>query len=152
MEKLKLKTIFSYAFSPPADYSRFRGQLLRAIGLINDPALPLLTHIMASHDRVETGSVNIAVATFPVCDDVSVSQSEALTIAQEWLAKFSTSLHARDYSTLLKDLFVDDEPYWRDHLALDWDFRTLHGAKKIEAYLKEGNLSLIHISEPTRPY
>jgi len=92
----------------------------------------------ASHDRVETGSVNIAVAKFPSCDDVSVSAPDALVIAQEWVAKFSKCLLAHDYDTLLKDLFVDDKCYWRDHLALDWDFRTLHGADKIKEYLHQG--------------
>ena len=54
------------------------------------------------------------------------------TVAEEWLTQFEIAL-ATDDKDLLSTLFLP-QSHWRDLLAITWD------------------LSLIHISEPTRPY
>jgi len=89
-------------------------------------------------NRVETGSVNLPVGSFPSdCDEITVSPEEASKITQEWLTSFNACIKKGDFDTLVHTLFVSDEPYWRDHLTLSWDFHTLHTASKIAAFLNQ---------------
>jgi cation diffusion facilitator CzcD-associated flavoprotein CzcO len=60
-------------------------------------------------------------------DDVSIS-------AENWLAQFETAL-AKPDEPLLKTLFHPDS-YWRDVLALSWNFQTINGADVILRELK----------------
>src|ERR1700676_5183717 len=60
-------------------------------------------------------------------DDVSIS-------AENWLAQFEGALASPD-EALLKTLFHADS-YWRDVLALSWNFVTIHGADAICSGLK----------------
>jgi putative flavoprotein involved in K+ transport len=55
-------------------------------------------------------------------DDISIA-------ADNWLGQFEAAL-ARPAEGLLKTLFHPDS-YWRDVLALSWDFRTVNGADAI---------------------
>lgn len=89
-------------------------------------------------NRVETGSVNLPVGSFPKdCDSVTVSSEEASKITQEWLKSFNASIEKGDFNSLVDTLFVSDEPYWRDHLVLSWDFHTLHKPSEITAFLTQ---------------
>jgi cation diffusion facilitator CzcD-associated flavoprotein CzcO len=52
---------------------------------------------------------------------------------QTWLHALATALAKSDHSAL-RELFLTDG-YWRDHLALTWDFRTFAGPDLIVAEL-----------------
>src|ERR1700688_4738008 len=53
--------------------------------------------------------------------------------AQDWLGRLASALAKAD-SAALRRLFLPDG-YWRDHLALTWDFRTFGGPALIAAEL-----------------
>lgn len=55
-------------------------------------------------------------------------------IAQTWLDQFSSALCANDLSRLPS--LIHTESWWRDHLALDWDFHTLHTLPVITSFLQ----------------
>lgn len=55
------------------------------------------------------------------------------SIAQNWLDRFSAVLLSGDASRLSTVLHQDS--WWRDHVALSWDLRTLHGLPAIISFL-----------------
>ncbi|RHZ43648.1 putative flavin-binding monooxygenase [Aspergillus thermomutatus] len=56
-------------------------------------------------------------------------------IAQQWLTNLEIQLGTSPVSQLkLSDLFHEDS-WWRDMLALDWDFHTIHNVSEIEQYI-----------------
>lgn len=55
-------------------------------------------------------------------------------IAQDWLDRFSNILSNGDF-VRLADVFHEDS-WWRDHVALDWDLRTIRGIDNISSYLR----------------
>lgn len=61
------------------------------------------------------------------------------TIAQQWINRLESVLQANDASQLPKLLHQDC--WWRDMLALSWDFRTVHGLDKVTTYLSD---NIIH--------
>ncbi len=63
-----------------------------------------------------------------------IDPSEAQSIAQIWLTSFATSCSNADTQGIL-DLLHPSTPFWRDILALTWDFRTLFSPLKIAALL-----------------
>lgn len=67
------------------------------------------------------------------------SPPNAWRIAQDWLNKLQSTFAAKDFSKL-GDLFNEDS-WWRDILALQWDFRTIHGREAIEQFLTENQQS-----------
>jgi hypothetical protein len=67
-------------------------------------------------------------------DRSSINPSEIVT---KWLSAFETTLADKKYGELGK-LFLEDS-WWRDTLALSWDFRCPHGLTAIIEYL-EANL------------
>jgi len=92
----------------------------------------------ASHEvssqRIEPGSVNVPIAAWPsTATDQSV---DAVKVASDIISTFDTAITKRDFETVA-GLFHEDG-YWRDHLALSWDFRTVKGRQAIIAMLQEG--------------
>ena len=88
----------------------------------------------------------MATATLPQPHDISLprfAKVEAAlpsktsetphSIASKWLTSFSNILSSGDTSKL--STAIHDEGWWRDHLALTWDFRTSHGLPKITSFL-----------------
>ncbi|KXN87226.1 putative indole-3-pyruvate monooxygenase YUCCA8 [Leucoagaricus sp. SymC.cos] len=63
---------------------------------------------------------------------------DALKVAQAWVDAFDTACKADDVKAIL-DLLVDQDPsvYWRDVLALTWDFRTFEGTSSIQKFLQD---------------
>src|SRR5690348_13842367 len=57
----------------------------------------------------------------------------AAATATAWLAALDAALAARDFDAV-DDLFVADA-WWRDLLALDWDFQARHGHAEITSLL-----------------
>lgn len=65
----------------------------------------------------------------------------AWKVAQNWLNKLQAKFAAKDFSNLA-DLFHDDS-WWRDHIALQWDLRALHGREAIQNFLTENQQSAL---------
>jgi hypothetical protein len=56
-------------------------------------------------------------------------------VAQRWISNFEDVLSQNDASRL-GDLF-HKESWWRDTLALDWDFRSVQNLDQIQAYVQK---------------
>lgn len=74
---------------------------------------------------------------------------DARKIAQEWLGKFEAILTSGDFSRI-GEVF-HEESWFRDMIALQWDFRTLHGREKIQEFLSQhqpkAGASSFHLQE-----
>ncbi|KAG6860938.1 hypothetical protein C0995_005768 [Termitomyces sp. Mi166 len=68
---------------------------------------------------------------------------DAKSIAKAWFTTFARSVEGGDVQGVAK-LFVDDG-FWRDMLALTWDFRTFSGLPKITQFLADR----LEIARPT---
>ncbi|KAK3372639.1 dimethylaniline monooxygenase (N-oxide forming) [Podospora didyma] len=110
-----------------------------------------------SSQRITPGSTNLLPCPWPATittkDEASV---DAPAVAAAIIGKFNEALAGGDCKALAS-LFVEDG-FWRDHLVLSWDLRTLKGRGKIQAALEEnlkgGNLTKVEIdasSEFRRP-
>lgn len=86
---------------------------------------------VSSFRHTEPGSVNLSMATFPKA--TKEEPKDVDSIAQTLIDKFNAALSAEDTKAMV-NLFLDD-CYWRDHLALSWDYHTLKGKEKIEDFL-----------------
>ncbi|KAK2462191.1 hypothetical protein APHAL10511_005779 [Amanita phalloides] len=56
-------------------------------------------------------------------------------VASEWLNALSAAIESNDVDNL-SGLFVEDS-WWRDMLALTWDFRTFRGTSAIQTFLRD---------------
>ncbi|KAG1861584.1 hypothetical protein DFJ58DRAFT_777488 [Suillus subalutaceus] len=65
-----------------------------------------------------------------VTDPSNVSSSQ---VATEWLNAFSAAITQND-TAAVADLFLEDG-FWKDVIALTWDFRTFEGRKDIKKLL-----------------
>ncbi|RMZ76991.1 hypothetical protein DV738_g4629, partial [Chaetothyriales sp. CBS 135597] len=90
-----------------------------------------------SFERCEPGSVNIPVHTFSGPGD---EPTEPAAIADDVVKYFNRALLAGDTEAVA--YFFLEDSYWRDHLALSFDFRTLRGRTKINSFLAEQGLWL----------
>lgn len=86
-----------------------------------------------SFQRVEPGSVNIPVANF---DFKTVEPKDIDKATEEWVSSFNKVTGGSDYSAL-SQLFLP-QAFWRDHLCLSWDARTIKGPENMAAFLKKG--------------
>lgn len=82
-------------------------------------------------DRIEPGSVNLLARPYP--PPVRTTSIDAGKVAAETIDAFNAALRSENHRGLA-DLFVSDG-YWRDHLCLSWDLRTLKGREKISKFL-----------------
>jgi hypothetical protein len=67
----------------------------------------------------------------------SVSTKEIASpkaVATQWLASFSSALRSGNAAEVSS--FIHEDGWWRDQLALSWDFRTIRGASKISRFLE----------------
>ena len=78
------------------------------------------------------GSVNLPLAKYPTGDS---SKLDPQKTADAVVDAINGGLAKSDYDGISK-LFLEDG-YWRDHLALSWEFHTQHGPAKIAAFLKD---------------
>ena len=91
--------------------------------------------IIPSYNRVEPGSSNLPIADFsavPTTKPVDVHKA-----ASEWVNAFNDAIQSHSFSGL-SSLFLK-ESYWRDHLCLGWDFRTLKGPEAIVEFLQKSD-------------
>ena len=56
-------------------------------------------------------------------------------IVNDWFAKFTRAIGLKDVSAIV-DLFLDGV-FWRDMLALTWDFRTFEGKNAVSKFLED---------------
>lgn len=91
-----------------------------------------------SHMRPVPGSVNIAAASFPLTSKPvkSVQPSE---IAANFVNTINNALEKNDLLAI--SLLFLGEGFWRDHLALTWDFRTVQSPPRIYDFLKSAATS-----------
>lgn len=86
-----------------------------------------------SSQRSEPGSINLPIAAWPgSATDQSI---DAVKLATETITSFQSAIASKDFGAVA-GLFHEDG-YWRDHLALSWDFRTCKGRDAIASRLKE---------------
>lgn len=88
-----------------------------------------------SSQRVVPGSVDIPIAQWPAStkDDAV----DAPAVAAKVIDSLNESLLKKDHKAVA-DLFLENS-YWRDHLGMSWDFRTMKGRDKIISFLDKGH-------------
>ncbi|KAF2625670.1 FAD/NAD(P)-binding domain-containing protein [Macroventuria anomochaeta] len=89
---------------------------------------------LPSYKRVEPGSVDIPLGKFPVSP--SSIPTECQQVAQSIIKQFNQALVEKDYASLA-GLFLE-HGYWRDHLAVSWQLRTVKSPAGIAGFLQEG--------------
>jgi hypothetical protein len=85
-------------------------------------------------NRVEPGSYNLPLASFP--SSCSTTPANPDGIASGLIDQLNHALSTKNYDAV-SSLFLDTG-YWRDHLCLSWDFRTLKGSEDIKSLLGKG--------------
>ncbi|KAH7913178.1 FAD/NAD(P)-binding domain-containing protein [Hygrophoropsis aurantiaca] len=68
-------------------------------------------------------------------------------IAEQWFIDFAEALEYHKVDSVV-DLFISGDVFWRDTLALTWDFRTFRGIPAIRKFLAD-QLHLFTISSVT---
>ncbi|KAL2757249.1 hypothetical protein ACRALDRAFT_1054600 [Sodiomyces alcalophilus JCM 7366] len=83
------------------------------------------------------GSVNIPLAELPVSSSAKVNGDGAdpNQVANTIVESINRALSEAKYNDL-SELFAEDS-YWRDHLVLTWNFRTIHRRKHIRTFLED---------------
>ncbi|KZT68497.1 FAD/NAD(P)-binding domain-containing protein [Daedalea quercina L-15889] len=96
-----------------------------------------LTSALDSQKGVPDGldTFNPALPTLDRLGASLHADTDVQKIAAQWFAKFAEAVSAKDTSKIV-GLFLEDG-WWRDHLALTWEFRTFHGAAKINKFLDD---------------
>jgi thioredoxin reductase len=97
---------------------------------------------IASSERPEYGSVNIPLGEYPATSKNSSVDAEK--VANEITSRFNDALSNKD-NDAIADLFLEDKSYWRDHLAVTWDFRTSKGHQNIKKLMDEAKVRLTKI-------
>ncbi|CAI4214950.1 unnamed protein product [Parascedosporium putredinis] len=90
--------------------------------------------VIPSRQRTVPGSINVPLAQFPATP-TKTAPADVSQIAAGVVDSLNKALDARDYQAIA-NLFVENG-YWRDHLALTWDFRTLQTPTNIASFLAE---------------
>lgn len=91
-------------------------------------------HGVPSYNRVEPGSVNLAI---PDLSSIQVVKPENFEQAsEEWVDSFNKAISSSNFKAF-DDLFLP-QAYWRDHFCLSWDFHTFQGPAKMREFLSAG--------------
>lgn len=86
--------------------------------------------LVPSRQRIVPGSYNIPIGVFP---PLPWSFPDAHLVSSMLVERLNKSLKEGD-APALKALFHENS-YWRDHLCLTWDLRTLKGRDKIADFV-----------------
>ncbi|KAJ5759075.1 hypothetical protein N7520_006231 [Penicillium odoratum] len=89
------------------------------------------TQRLPSRYRVEPGSCDIPLGILPQTS--ATTPENPADIARGLIGKLNLAIEARE-SGALASLFIDNS-YWRDHLCLSWEFRTLKGAEALSKFV-----------------
>lgn len=99
-----------------------------------------------SSQRVVPGSVDIPIASWPATTkDESV---DAPKVASKIVGSINELLSKQDHEGIA-GLFLENG-YWRDHLGMTWDLRTMKGTNKIVSFL--GNIYHLEKVEIVQEY
>ncbi|KAM6479998.1 hypothetical protein HDV62DRAFT_366789 [Trichoderma sp. SZMC 28011] len=90
-------------------------------------------------ERSAPGSINISPAVFPKSALAPSPDLDANKTTVELVTQLNELLAKADYAAVSK-LFVD-QGFWRDHLALTWEFRTAQGPQEILSLLETSSKS-----------
>jgi len=124
--------------------------------------IPLALPTPTGHSsRTLSEMASIRDATLPTLDRLQASVADDLDVqatAQGWIDNFSQFVRTADVEGIC-NLFIDDA-FWRDILALTWDFRTFYGKQLIHKFLvdrlAQANISSIKLDVTSamllRPY
>lgn len=102
-----------------------------------------------SSQRCEPGSVNPPIAKWP--KTTTEDPVDADTVANELVLAINSYLGkapSKEAAEGVASLFLDSECYWRDHLALSWDLRTIKGKAEVATFL-ESNSNVTHVAVDT---
>ena len=80
----------------------------------------------------------ISVPPLPTLTNLNATVPDQLNIEQvafRWLTKLAATVESRNVDNLA-GLFMEDS-WWRDMLALTWDFRTFRGTSSITSFLRD---------------
>lgn len=91
-----------------------------------------------SHMRPVPGPINIAPASFPQPTRAAKS-TEPSEIAAKFVLAFNDALKRKAFLDV--SLLFLDNGFWRDHLALTWELRTLQGPPRIYDFMKGATIS-----------
>lgn len=115
---------------------------------------------IAPNDALNDPQQRLPEVLLPTLDRLQVTLPESIdasAIALDWFRKFAECIQDADVPAAV-DLLVEDS-FWRDLLALTWDYRTFRGAQQISSFLgdvlfgvntavksKEGRVELSNLS------
>ncbi|KAH9897278.1 hypothetical protein F4778DRAFT_783370 [Xylariomycetidae sp. FL2044] len=91
---------------------------------------------LPSSQSIVPGSIDIPLATWPLATEDSETV-DAIAVAGDVVDALNKSIEKKDYKSTA-DLFLEDG-YWRDHLSMTWDLRTIKGREKITDFLERGH-------------
>jgi Pyridine nucleotide-disulphide oxidoreductase len=83
-----------------------------------------------------TSAADIERAELPTLERLGLSappEVDPAVIAQTWFKTFTSYIQANDVDSILSQLV--DDVFWRDMLALTWDFRTFYGRDRVKQFL-----------------
>lgn len=86
-----------------------------------------------SKDRIVPGSCKIPIGVFPPSSQSTVDADE---VASRLIVGLNMAVQARDAQAI--EALFHDNSYWRDHLCLSWDLRTLKGSTKLSQFVATG--------------
>ena len=108
------------------------------------PSVPGTNGLSGAHaaaldsQKAVPNGTEIISPTLPTLDRLGASLQadvNAPRVAAEWFAQFASAVSRGDTRQIV-DLFIPDG-WWRDHLALTWEFRTFHGGARIKRFLDD---------------
>ncbi|KAL1876875.1 hypothetical protein VTK73DRAFT_9105 [Phialemonium thermophilum] len=104
------------------------------------------TRDVPSSQRCEPGSINVPIPkSWPAtAGDTSIDPA---AVSAKIIDSFGAALAKKDYKAIA-ELFAEDG-FWRDHLALSWDLRTVKGRDAIVARLEETGAPLTSVTIDT---
>jgi thioredoxin reductase len=95
-----------------------------------------------SSERPELGSVNIPLGEYPESSKNDTVDADKET--EDIIANINKAL-ASGKNDAIASLFLQDKSYWRDHLALTWEFRTARGSADIKKLLDNVKVRLTKV-------
>ncbi|KAK4466132.1 hypothetical protein QBC42DRAFT_193632 [Cladorrhinum samala] len=112
----------------------------------------IVDNVVPSHQRILSGSVRHPPAPWPASATTAAEQIDAKAVAKKVVDSINDALSAtpKDHAAVAS-LFRggsspsdgDDNAFWRDHLGLSWELRTLKGKTKIQDFLGENLKNLV---------
>ncbi|KAK4182154.1 putative monooxygenase [Podospora australis] len=93
-----------------------------------------------SAERVVPGSARVPPCPWPATATTPDAEIDAPALARGVIDQINAALRDNNIK-LIADLFTEKNAYWRDHLALSWDLRTIKGRDEIQQFLTENDAS-----------